>query len=69
MVYIHANPVKHKLTSAIKNNEFVSFQSLLANNDTWLMKEEVLDWFGGIESYIDIHEMAAYYYANKYAME
>lgn len=70
VVYIHANPIKHKLTSAIKTNEFVSFQSLLSSNDTWLMKEEVLGWFGGKESYLDIHyKMAAYYYGNKYAME
>ncbi|MCV9388513.1 hypothetical protein [Reichenbachiella ulvae] len=54
--YIHFNPQKHKLTKDFKDYPFSSYQSILSSKSTNLKRYEVIEWFGGIESFKTFHE-------------
>ncbi|MDQ3843681.1 MAG: hypothetical protein M3342_06655 [Bacteroidota bacterium] len=54
--YIHRNPETHGYCSDYKTYPYSSYQSLLSDKPTKLKREEVLDWFGGKEQFIQYHE-------------
>ena len=54
--YIHKNAVHHQLTKTIGAWEFDSYKSILSDAPTSLLRDEVLDWFGGKEAYIKFHQ-------------
>lgn len=63
VVYIHANPLKHQLTHDFTRWEWSSWESLVSNQPTALLRKELLDWFGGIEKFVRTHiDMTGYYY-------
>lgn len=53
--YIHKNAVHHHLTKSIGHWKFDSYQSYLSKSNSILCREEVLNWFGGKEAYIQFH--------------
>jgi len=53
--YIHQNPVKHKFVDAPEGWHYSSFNSILSNKPTLLAREQIIDWFGSKESYLDFH--------------
>lgn len=53
--YIHQNPVKHGFTKHLTEWKYSSYLSLLSDNSSMLSRDEVLEWFGGTEAYIDFH--------------
>lgn len=53
--YIHFNPQKHGFENDFKNYQYSSYHSHLSTKPTKLMREEVLDWFGGTTEYIEFH--------------
>ena len=53
--YIHSNPLKHNLFLDFQHYKWSSFQRILDDKPTKLMKREVLSWFGGKEDYIRFH--------------
>lgn len=55
ILYIHNNPVQHAFSSDIGSWPHCSYQVILANNQTFLMRQEVIDWFGNKEDLITIH--------------
>ncbi|WP_229313024.1 hypothetical protein [Larkinella terrae] len=57
--YIHQNPVKHGFSRKISSWPYSSFRLLISEKTTLLCRNEVLDWFGGREIFIDFHERAA----------
>ncbi|MBK7884971.1 MAG: hypothetical protein IPJ81_15205 [Chitinophagaceae bacterium] len=70
VIYIHANVVKHKLQKKFQQYIWSSYQSFLINKPTLLIKEEVLDWFGGKEKFIELHQsLVAYYYEHAMSIE
>ncbi|MDB5227103.1 MAG: hypothetical protein JWN78_1296 [Bacteroidota bacterium] len=54
--YIHANPQLHRLTSDFKKWKYSSYHKMMIDKDDFLKKNEVLDWFGGIQQYWEFHE-------------
>ncbi len=54
--YIHSNPISAKLVTNLKNYRFSSYPYILQEDNTWLKTREVLEWFGGIESFTAYHE-------------
>ena len=54
--YIHANPVHHGFTKQIDNWKYSSYNSLLSNGKTLLLRDEVLTWFGGKNEFIKFHQ-------------
>jgi putative transposase len=70
IVYIHANPVKHGLIKDFTLYEWSSWQSLLSNGETQLLRNEVLDWFGNKAGFIKTHkELTNYYYESDISIE
>jgi putative transposase len=55
--YIHSNPKKHGFVTDFKQYEWSSYQRMLIEKPTKLRKREVLNWFGGKESYLLFHTM------------
>jgi putative transposase len=53
--YIHANPVHHGYVRALADWPHSSYESVLSAKMTRLRKDEVLEWFGGRDSYRHFH--------------
>ena len=70
IVYIHANAQHHNLSKDFTQHKWTSWHSMLSNNPTGLKREEVLEWFGGLEKFIEIHKsMTEYYYNSNVVIE
>jgi len=70
IVYIHANAKKHQLVEDFSEWGWSSWQTYLSDSPTRLLREEVLEWFGGRELFIKTHEqMIEYYYQNEISIE
>lgn len=54
--YLHKNPVHHQYVSKIEDWRWSSYQSILSTSPTSLLRNEVLDWFGGREPFIKFHQ-------------
>lgn len=68
IVYIHANIVKHKLADTFQTYKWSSYSSILSSQPTAVQRQFVLDWFGGKEAFIQIHqEQVDYYYSHELA--
>jgi hypothetical protein len=62
-IYIHANIMKHGISSSFTNYKWSSYQAIISDLPTNIQRKEVLEWFGGKERFILIHqEMTAFYY-------
>jgi len=53
--YIHSNPIHHGLINDLTKYKFSSFNLLSGEKETKLCRNEVIDWFGGKENFIDYH--------------
>lgn len=54
--YIHHNSRKHGHFSNFLKDNWHSYHQLLANQDTFLERDFVIDWFGGREAFIKFHQ-------------
>jgi putative transposase len=55
--YIHRNPENHGIIEDFKTYPYSSYQAIASEKtDSFIKTREVLDWFGGIESFIKAHE-------------
>ena len=62
IIYIHANPQKHGLVKNFTFYKWSSWNSILSTNPTKLLREELIDWFGNKEIFIQAHlEQTAFY--------
>lgn len=65
IIYIHANAQHHKLHNDFTQHRWSSWHPMLSLSPTKLLREEVLEWFGGPERFITLHkEMTSYYYGS-----
>jgi putative transposase len=58
ITYIHQNPVAAGLVRNMENYKYSSYVAYLSGKETILNKEEVLEWFGGLDSFIDHHKIS-----------
>ena len=58
--YIHKNPVHHGYCSKINDWPWTSFQTMLSQTPTKLKRNEVLQWFGGLNKFIEYHKQPIY---------
>ncbi len=56
IAYIHQNPQKHKFVKDFREWKWSSYGIILAEKPTKLKRDVVLDWFGGKESYLELHK-------------
>ena len=62
ITYIHQNPVSGEMKTPIDKYKFSSYSSyLLPQKSSVLKTEEVLDWFGGLEEFINCHQVIETY--------
>jgi putative transposase len=55
LFYTHKNAVHHGYTSTIGDWKHDAYQSLLSDKPTRLLRNYVLEWFGGKENFIKFH--------------
>jgi putative transposase len=55
IVYVHLNPVKHKFQENYIDYKYSSYNSILSDKPTLLLRNDVLELFGGKENYIYHH--------------
>ncbi len=56
VTYIHHNPVKHGIRKEFQSYPFSSYQTIVkSNHPTNLERERLLDWFGGLDAFVDFH--------------
>ena len=55
--YIHQNPIIAGLAKSLDEYRFSSYMGYLSNKTTNIKREEVLEWFGGIENFIEAHKI------------
>ena len=56
VAYIHRNPVHHGFCRQMDQWPYSSLYSIGSNKTTRLERSAVLDWFGGIEPYLTLHQ-------------
>ena len=54
--YIHFNPQKHGFVTDFRQYPYSSYQLMLSNQSTHLMRDVVLEWFGGKDTFIEFHQ-------------
>ncbi|MBY0434311.1 MAG: hypothetical protein K2U26_09395 [Cyclobacteriaceae bacterium] len=70
IIYVHANAVRHGLVKDLVNWRWSSWHSYLTESPTKLQRQEVLEWFGGREQFIKLHEeMTSYYNDSQISIE
>jgi REP element-mobilizing transposase RayT len=55
IAYIHQNPQKHKFVQDFREWKYSSYSAILSEKPTHLKRDEVLNWFGGVQGYLDSH--------------
>ena len=54
--YIHTNPVHHELTEDYINYKWNTYKNILSSQESKLMKNKVIEWFGDKENYVYMHK-------------
>jgi len=55
--YIHFNPVHHGLVTNPEEYRWSSYRSIMGYDKTYLKRENVLKWFGGVKQFISSHDL------------
>jgi len=58
--YIHKNPVHHGYCDTLEKWRWSSYNGILTQKPTMLLRDEVLDWFGGMKAFSDYHSQPVY---------
>lgn len=56
--YVHANAVHHGICKRIEDWPHSSYHALISTAPTLLKRDELLDWFGGVQAFIQFHQQA-----------
>lgn len=57
ITYIHQNPVIAGLVKNMDDYKYSSYPAYLSDKGTMLCKTEVLEWFGGLDAFIQHHKI------------
>ncbi|MDZ7691716.1 MAG: hypothetical protein U5K69_11435 [Balneolaceae bacterium] len=55
ITYIHQNPVHHRFVEKPEQWPYSSYLIILSRKKTQLEREQVLEWFGDKQAFLDIH--------------
>lgn len=56
IVYVHRNAVHHGLAQQIGTWEFDAYPIILSSEPTYLLRDELFEWFGSREVFVKVHE-------------
>jgi putative transposase len=65
IVYTHANAQKHDIANDYKKYPFSSYITIIKNDEYYTNSKSVINFFGGIEKFIQIHDSQVEYYYQK----
>lgn len=54
--YIHKNPVKHAIYQNFEIYPYSSYREFFTTSDAFISRDEVIDWYGGINDFIIYHK-------------
>ena len=57
IAYNHHNAIHHGLVKEYHQHPFSSYNAFTQNKKTLMAKEEVLDWYGGLEGFLNYHQV------------
>ena len=57
ITYIHQNAFAAKLVEEIEGYKYSSYRSYLSTKPSLLQRQEVLDWFGGLQGFVEDHKI------------
>ena len=60
LFYIHKNPVHHGYCQNMADWEWSSYNTMLSNSPTGLLRYEVLNWFGNLDKFIEFHKQPVF---------
>lgn len=70
LIYIHTNAAKHGLVKDFTTYMWSSWHSIISNQHSLLLRDEIIEWFGNLEVCIKSHrELAASFYNCEVAIE
>jgi putative transposase len=55
IAYIHQNPQKHKFVKDFRDWKYSSYGVILSEKHTSLKRDQVMQWFGSKQEYLDLH--------------
>jgi putative transposase len=55
-IYIHTNAQRHLLCKDFSSYPWSSWHTMTSSQPTQLCRQEVLDWFGGLQPFMDAHK-------------
>ncbi len=64
IVYIHTNPWKHRVFEDFTKYKWSSYESFVKGSGLNAVEQEVIDWFGGTDNFINVHLNATPIYKN-----
>ena len=56
IAYLHLNPVRAGLAKRPEDWKYSSYNALCSDKPTQICKNEVLEWFGGVDAFIKFHQ-------------
>ncbi len=57
ITYIHQNPVVAGLVKNMEDYKYSSYAAYLSKKATMINREEVLEWFGGLDGFVNDHKL------------
>jgi putative transposase len=57
ITYIHLNPIAADLVSNLGDYKYSSYNAYLSSKESILNRQEVLEWFGGLDAFVDHHKI------------
>ena len=55
IIYVHQNPQKHGFVGDFREWKYSSYDTLLSEKPTRLKRDQVFEWVGGKQQFIDMH--------------
>jgi len=67
IIYVHANAQKHNIVVDFKSHPNNSYKAILNNDTSFIDVDSVLNFFGGTEKLVAVHQsQVEYYYSNNW---
>ena|ERR1700733_2116027 len=57
ITYIHQNPVVAGIVKNMEDYKYSSYVAYLSGKETIIKREDVIDWFGGLEGFVEDHKI------------
>lgn len=58
--YIHKNPIHHGYCSTMESWKWSSYNAMISPKPTMLLRNEVMDYFGGLKGFVNYHSQPVY---------